>query len=334
MSLVVDTVHSKKHRISTFSSADSQIFINKGWSFSYVYSFLELRDVFVALSQSPFETLSQFYRYCTSINLPFAKTKWSERRILEQLNALRNFGLIDDGFKVRRRVFFSSIGEALTEQDVTVFREVYFTYFRFKEIFSWFVDIQKSSDFQFVQHLEEGEIIRSSNPVFAFANKSRFIDTIFFSLIPNPELFVIQLEHEDLMRFWDVFVKWGLELNILEKFNLKNLGIRTIEGQNISCVFLLTELESFDLLDFINTRWQAKTYIYIPELVLDIVLNYRIKVDQAKQLILEQYKKYKEKLSFERTSEIFIKKQEIRDGEKIFFPKHNDSYVSHLIVRR
>ncbi len=136
------------------------------------------------------------------------------------------------------------------------------------------------------------------------------------------------------MRFWDVFVKWGTVLGILEKFNLRNLGISTINNKSVNCTYILAKPKiQFNLLTYIENRF-AGNYIYVPDLVLDIALNLRLQIQQIHDLIIEQYKIYKEFISFERTSEIFVKKSDILSGDKIFFPKYNDSYISHLIIRK
>ncbi len=336
MTLIVDTQKSKRIQIPSFDEDDAKNIKKKGWSFSSVYNFSEIKDVYLALSQHDYTGINEFTTYCIEINLPTAKTKWNKRRLLEHLNALKNFDLIDNNYKVTKKFFGDSkIGDKIVTEDLIIFKKIYFTYFRFKEIFSWFIDPLVESRENYITNLQEQNIIEHSKPLFCFSDKSRFTDTFFLELKEDTVLFFIDLKTgEDLMRFWDVFIKWGLTLGVLEKFNLRNLGVKTSDGKGIACTYIVAEMEpSFNLISYIESKY-AGSYIYLPTLVLDIATTYRQKIEDVHKIIIQQYKLYKERLSFERTSEIFVKKSDIKPGDRIFFPKHNDSYVSHLIIRK
>lgn len=340
MNTKVDLTHSKFIEIPLFSEDEAKILsqMNKGWSYSYVYNFTEIRDVFVALKRFDkidFE-LSKFFSYCQGINLPFTKTKWNKRRLLEHLNALKNFGLVDSSYKIVKDEFVTEIGSALADQDKALFKRIYFSYFRFKERISWFINPTPLNKIDFVESMTEAVFVRKSLPLFVFSNNSRFTDSYIYNLDHSTPVYYIDSskKNEDLMRFWDVFVKWGLELGILEKFNLKNLEIKTLSNKSIACVYAINdEFEGVDLLKYLNDNHKT-SYVYLPHLVLELVMKFRQKVETIHKLIIDQYKIHKDFLSFERTSEIFVKRQEIKNGDRIFFPKYNDSYISHLIVRR
>ena len=223
MNTKIDLTHSKFIEIPLFSEDEAKTLsqMNKGWSYSYVYSFVEIRDVFVALkrfNKTAFE-LSEFFSYCQGINLPFAKTKWNKRRLLEHLNALKNFGLIDPNCKIVKDEFITEIGASLAEQDKVLFRKIYFSYFRFKERISWFINPVPENKIDFVESMTEAGFVKKSLPLFVFSNKSRFTDSYIYNLDDNTTVYYIDSDkkNEDLMRFWDVFVKWGLELGILKK---------------------------------------------------------------------------------------------------------------------
>ena len=332
----IDTTHSVRIQLPSFNEDDAKNIKQKGWSFSYVYNFSEIKDVYLVLREHSFTNLNDFTKYCFDIKLPTVKTKWNSRRILEHLNALKNFEIIDNNYNIKQIVFdHSEIGQNVSEEDIIVFRNIYFNYFRFKEIFLWFIDPQKKDRENYINQLKENEIVLDSKPLFYFSEKSRFTDTFSFELKDNAQLFFIDIDSgEDLMRFWDVFVKWGQVLGVLEKFNLKNLGIKTIKGNGIGCVYILKNMEpGFNLLSYIKEKYTG-TYIYLPTLVLDMATTFRQSVENIQKIIIDQYKLYKESFSFERTSEIFVKKSDIKSGDKIFFPKYNDAYVSHLIVRK
>ncbi|UPT67961.1 MAG: hypothetical protein M0D57_04675 [Sphingobacteriales bacterium JAD_PAG50586_3] len=337
MKLTIDTLNAPMVELPSFDEDDAKKFseYSKGWSLSYVYNFSEIRDVYIALKQSEFNTLNSFTEYCLSISLPYVRTPWNKRRILEHLNALKNFLLIDSDYRIIKDVFINErIGDPISETDLLIFKNIYFNYFRFKEIFSWFIDPVITNRFKFIDNLTESNIVQNSKAVFAFSNKSRFTDSFFYELKETPNIYFINNKTgEDLMRFWDVFIKWGLVLGVLEKFSLRNLDIKTLSNTNIACVYVVKGISRLNLLQYVNDNY-SNNYIYLPDLVLDLAITYRSRIEDIHTYIIEQYKINKEYFSFERTSEIFVKVNEIKEGEKIFFPKYNDSYISHLIVRR
>lgn len=333
---VIDTTYSKRKQLPSFNEDDAKSIKNKGWSFSYVYNFTELRDVYLVLIDNEFKSLTSFTEFCLKTKLPFVRTKWNKRRILEHLNALKNFELVDNNYQPIIKVFENSkIGEPISDQDLSIFKEIYFTYFRFKEIFTWFINPTVKEREEYINKLTENDVLIKSKPVFTFSDISRFTDSFFYEIKPNPDIYFIDAKNnEDLMRFWDVFVKWGTALGILEKFNLRNLNVKTIDKKNVACVYVINKnIQDVNLLEYINKNYKG-SYIYLPSLILDIAIEYRFTIDHIKQLIIDQYIVHKEFLSFERTSEIFVKKLDIKENDKIFFPKHNDSYVSHLIIRK
>lgn len=61
----------------------------------------------------------------------------------------------------------------------------------------------------------------------------------FFELKDNVDIFINE-KHSDLIRFRDVFVKWGVSLNLIDRFQLKNWTDVSISPRFkiISCVYL------------------------------------------------------------------------------------------------
>jgi hypothetical protein len=317
---------------------------NKGWSLSSVYNLTEIRDIFVALRnwKSEHFDLKSFSDYCNEINLPFIKSPWKERRILEHLNALKNFGLLSAQYQIVNDVFSDSIiGSSLTEVEQRAFKDIYFNYFRFREIFSWFIDPQQPNRVKLIESLTQDGIENNSRPLFFFSERTRFTDSFIQALENDTPIFTLKeytekgrKNDEDLMRFWDLFCKWGSVLQVIERFNLRSLDIKTTSGKNIACAYVISHASlQVDLFQYLEAEFSTN-YVYLPDLVLNLALRFRFTIDQTHDLIIDQYKKNKQRFSLERTSEIFIKKTEIREGDKIFFPKYNDSYISHLIVRR
>ena len=343
----IDLTTSLRRRLRCISHPEAQRFLKKGWTLSSTYYFSELRDVYLALTLTDFHNIASFTQFCNEIHLPFVRSPWQQRRVLEHLNALINFALVDTDYHVAKRVFLDSrIGNPVTETEKAVFREIYFNYFRFKEVFSWFVDLNSKSRLTLVQELRDGDIINDSRPLFAISERSRFYDTFFYDLRDRADLYYLSpIESDsngegttgnaDLMRFWDLFAKWGTELGVLERFSLKDVGIQTSSHKNIVCAFVLLDYpREFNLIDFISKRWPSSTYFYLPELVFEIARTYRVSVEQSHYMVISEYRTHKEHLSFERTSEIFLRGAEINEKDKILFPKYNDSYISHLVVRK
>ena len=311
--------------------------MNKGWSLSSVYNFSEIRDVYLALRQwgKKRSDRKTFISYCQSINLPFVDTKWNERRLLEHQNALKNFSLVNSHYGIIKEVFIGvEIGSPLRKDDLDIFRQIYFSYFRFKEISSWFINPLPVDRLKFIRDLNEDDIVENSIPIFSFSDKSRFTDSFLYELEDGAPVYYIDQNNGGLIRFWDVFIKWGTTLAVLEKFSLRSLEIKTTNNKSITCTYLLNRHNiELNLLEYLK-KTSSNRYIYLPSLVFDLATKFRLSIQKVQQLIVDQYKVHKEHLSFERTSEIFIKQGEIKTGEKILFPKYNDAYISHLIIRQ
>lgn len=309
--------------------------LGKKWSYSYVYDLKELRDIYLVVKQYGFIDLKSFSNLCEELNIEYARTKWSQRRILEHLNALKNFGLTNNNNQVVRSVFIDrSPKEPLSKDDLLVFRDIYFNYFRFKELFIWFLDTKCNNG---INTLTEEIIRKQSKPLYSFSSgNSRFTDSFFTNLIATPSIRVIPkypVQNCALMRFWDVFIKWGKELGVLEKFSLSSLGINTHPQRYLSCTYIINDVApEIDILEYAGKEFKSN-YVYLPELVFLIAKEYRFSIHTIHEELIKQYKKNKEKISLERTSEIFIKKSDVKKGEIILFPKYNDSYISHMRIR-
>lgn len=342
----IDLIGSPRIEIPYITEDEARLLLKKGWSFSSTYYFSEIRDVYLALRRSGFANNERFTQFCISIDLPFVITPWNERRILEHLNALKNFALVSADYSIVKNVFDGSeIGKPLSDEDLAVFRRIYFDYLRFKELFSWFIDLNPSSRWGLVNTTEKVDTEKSSRPLFVFSERGKLKDSFLNHLVENATIYYIRYKdqnsdgkditgNEDLMRFWDVFVRWGVELKVLEYFSLRDLDIKTSSGKDIACCYVINnESPRFNLLDYIRMNYDD-SYIHLPELVFKIASEYRLSIEKTKAMIIDQYQIYREVFSFERTSEIFIRGQEIKDDDKILFPKYHDSYISHMVITR
>ncbi len=310
--------------------ARNQSDVNKGWSFSYVYHFSELKDVYLILKETEFKKPLDILKNINNLGLNFVNTPWEERRILEQINALKNFGLIDLNSDIIEDVFKKSeIGKPISEEDLEVFRKIYFSYFRFKEIHSWFIEPENEDRISALENVSEKLLLDNSNILFPFSKDNKFTNAFLLNIESSSNIYFIEKGNEDLMRFWDVYVKWGQALNLIEKFSLKELDFKfSSHNKSISCVYHKIEMKKeFDLFEFIKKEYKAK-YIQIPRLIYKIALKHRFTIEEIKKLIIQQALFNNENMTLQRTSEIFI-----REKSKVFFPKYRDAYVSHIMLQ-
>lgn len=315
--------------------------INKeGWSFVNIYHFSEVRDFYLKLKEVTIvgKTFKEYEIICQ--NLPYSSKPWNDRRIEEFVNALKNFNVLDkQGNIINPLEFTSLVGSPLNTGDLESFKNIFYTYFRFKEVTGWFINPIVSG----LNNTLSDDLIRDKTKViFATSMFTRFTDTIFYELDDNTSLYTIQSDEADksesrMQRFWDVFCKWGTTLNLLQKFNLDYFGIRTNEGKSISCCYFIHKNPGQIVLkEYIKNNFRTK-YIHLPELVLKLCIDFRYSVENAKSLILSEYEKDRFSYSLDRTSEIFIRTSKIKidsvkANEIIFHPIYKDYYISHLTV--
>ncbi len=332
----IDISKSKQHLLPFFSDKEAKLnsSIEKGWSYSYVYHFIELKNVFISLKNIRYQGNEDFSKKTIDSGLPFVKTPWDSRRILEQLNALINFELITKDYKIEKNYFTEEkYTNELTSSDIELFKKIYHRYFRFKEIHSWLLNPIQDDHASFFNQVTPDYLSKNSKPIFPFSLESRFSDAFIFSLTDNTDVFRIPNErgknNGGLMRFWDVYVKWGQELKLFEKFNLKNLDYELSNNmKSLSCVYYVNnDQPKLNLSEFINSEYNGKL-IYLPNLILKIALKYRFRISDIKTLIINQGLANSNTFSFQRTSEIFIRNTEIN-----FMPQINDSFISHLLIQ-
>jgi hypothetical protein len=313
---------------------------DKRWSFSNIYYLTELRDIYLAIKKAdiPVGTKNfkkEFTKFCNSIDLPYRKTRWNERRVLEYLNALENYTVLNSDYSINKEIFQSGhIGTDLNEQDLLDLRNIFFSYFRFKELLLWLISAPRESNIKHIQQLKPSKVILNSRPIFFFSEGGRFTDSFFFELESNADLYTITGDDGELARFWDVFVSWGRTLGVLEKFTFKFPPLTTTTEKPIGCCYAISNRRiEVNLLEYVKEKYTTR-FVYLPDLILKIALEYRSRIEDTKDFVMGEYLKYRNLFSLERTSEIFISSGKERDGDKILFPQYKDSYVSHLVVRR
>lgn len=302
------------------------------WSFVNIYSLKDVKDIYLITQLVKNKTVKEITKKVNELII--SKEKWEERKVLEYLNALVKFGLLDIEYNTKARCFGTSkINDELTNEDIDTLTNIFFDYFRFKELSSWFVSPDNDSHYN-LEHFSKTDYIHNSNPLYFCSERNRFIDTFFTDIKDNKIKYII--ENDILMRFWDVYLKWGVTLHILDKFNLSKVGENLPINKEASIAYFIKPFTKFDLIDFIEQNFNSK-HISIPELVFKIVKQYRYGVSEIKSFIVLEIQS-NGRLTYERTSEIFLIKGKTSkkniESATYLFPKINNSYVSHLIIRK
>ncbi len=302
------------------------------WSYVNIYSLKNLKDVYLVCVSVDNKTVKEI---ANKVNkLITSNEKWEERKVLEYLNALVKFGLLNSQYNPTGEYFIcSQINEELKDADIDILKGIFFTYFRFKELSSWFISPELSFHENFIG-LKESDYINNSKPLYFYSDLNRFTDTFFVDIDNAISKYIIQ--NDILMRFWDVYLKWGTTLNILDKFNISNIGKKNLLNKEISGAYFIKPFARFDLIDFIERNFNSR-HILIPDLILKIIQENRYSVNEIKAFIVSEILN-NAKLTYERTSEIFLIKgktsKKNTEAATYLYPKISNSYISHLILRK
>lgn len=315
---------------------------NKGWSYSCVYSLEEVRDIYMLLSLVVFKNLKDF---TANHVIPKVKSRgkdWSNRRVLEILNALVNFKLAirnkeTGSYEVAPNapVFETeSFGKPLSSKDIQLLRKVFFEYSRFQEFIGLYLDSHNDCS--------EESTLACSNPVYSIRNNQRYTDAFFLNTDNVEELKVINpvdakgKKNTSCMMFWDVFISWAKELQLLESFNSKLFDYTLSNGKGFSCSYFLSHdsVTLPSLPQLIMMYFPQEKMIDTNKIIWKICTVYRKSLTEAKEYVVEQYKLNKSLLAPVRTSEIFVNKSENRNEDKVAYPRYKDSYISHLMTKK
>lgn len=309
---------------------------NKGWSFFNVYSIRELRDIFIIYSKN--EGLSLF-EFTSIVNqyVKYEEREWNERRVLEILNALKNLKMIGGDVKTISNPFpYEELNGPLTPHDKEIFILHFFSYFRFKEISSWFISPEELFHQDYI-YLTKERILNESKVICYYSNNSRFTNTfLYLDNIHSHIRYAIPNHMSHVMRFWDVYLKWGTTLGILEKFSLSVLNIKIDASKDVNVAYFIMPFKKFDFISYVRTRFNSRD-IFIPQIIFEIAKEFKYSIEEIKRFILEEIKT-NDKLTYERTSEIFIIKgkqseKKIKEATYLYL-QIDDNYISHLIIRK
>ena len=306
------------------------------WSFVNIYSLITLRDVYITVSRDELKSVrsvaSRLNEYYVNLDMEELKPL-TERQVLENLNALVKFGLLNQDYTEASNYFMGSeLSSELSKSDRSIFEQVFFEYFRFKELSSWLINpsIEFHSSFY---SLRKEDFIESSSPIYFYSDNSRFTNS-FIRDLREPQVKYI-LRNDIVMRFWDVYLNWGVTLEILEKFKVLR-EFNLFGKREIWAAYFVRKFEPFDLIEFLETNFGTRN-IWIPELIIKLAHKYRFSVGAIKDYIIQNIMS-NNKLTFERTSEIFLikgktSKRKVRDATYLY-PLINEYYISNLIYRK
>lgn len=336
MNNIIDISQLPPYPLPLLSDEDARTVNNKGWSFFNVYSLRELRDIYLLYVVHPGLTIPAFSKLVEN-HIKYEEKEWTERRVLENLNALKNLKLISIEGDIQQHVFQGrDLNSDLSADDKDKLKALFFSYFRFNEMSSWFFspDFHKQLQSQYL----ESNLTESSQPIYYLSDNNRFTDTFLYTIDDPMCKYLIPHNMSHAMRFWDVFLKWGTTLKLIDKFNLSKLAIKTRDNKEISVAYFVNQFKPFDLFSFLTENAAGSTRnFFIPDLIFSIVKKTRYSVDTIKEHIKSEIMA-NDKLTFERTSEIFIIKgkqspKKIREATYLY-PVINGNYISHLIIRK
>jgi hypothetical protein len=342
---VISLEHSNVNTLPVFTDELASSYQNKGWNLPQVWDLNFLKIVYCTLSKLSIKSKEELYEQLNDEGKP-------NRLIDEYWNALICFGIIEyqkPQFIILKGDFFDPTTDELTELDVAQLSEIFFSYFRFKEISNWFLKNTIINELE-VDHVTRKELTYSSFPIYGTSfhklsdketkRSRKLTDTIFYELNPQ-DLFQLKIDQDKIMRFFDVFINWGLKLKILEVLNLTD-GISVkcrfpIDGK-IKLYYFINDEVKIDVRQFIEDNYIGQTRtISLPELTINLAIKYRCSLDKIHRELLDQTSNSNGFYSLQRTSKIFISKDRgsstfIRDREKLY-PKLGNAFVSHLILR-
>lgn len=292
----------------------------KGWSYSSVYFLEDIKDLYMFIfSKGGYTSIKELCEEYNNLDIGKENTvKWTKRQILEIVNALKNFELISqEGIPLKGHLFNSLVGAPLTLEDEEVFLDIYLNYFRFKEFHRLFLNKENFS----IDELKE-----NSKMILSAIMSGRF--TNLFLLFDTNEINAVELmdEYSSVKRFWDVYLKWGMRLNVLEKFPIKQVGIKTNpRTKSLQSVYFSQPMPNeFSVFNYLKTNFR-ESYIYIPDVIFNVAKDFRYTLyDIKKKLLFECMNS--DEYRAQSTSAFYIENK-----ENFLFPKLGNTYITHLL---
>lgn len=285
---------------------------DKGWSYSFVYYLTDIKTIYTILyNENRSITIPELLKICQGRNvISESGKKWTNRNLLEIVNALRNFELID---KISNKPIagnlFSTETENLTEKDKDVLRNIYKTYFRFRDFHNMFVSADNLPTMLYV--FKEGQ---------------RFFNR--FARIDKNELYCIEDIHQDTMRFWEVYTKWGESLELLNKCLASSFDseIDNLLYRNIYVCNLTRPMpEDFSICNYIQKKMPGNAY-YIPDIEWNIIIEFGFSIESIKRRIIHECVSNSSSFRLQKASYLTVEPDELK-----LFPIMGNTYMSHIL---
>lgn len=337
----VDISRAKTEYLNLISDTEAKEVLGKGWTLPFVYSFQEIRDVYLAFCMfGQTGTVAEFSNRHVVGVIPPEHSKWGDngRRVLEIKNALINFGIMEKDTLECKKGVFEDIepGAPLRDEDLKVFREIFFHYFRFQEYSSLFVNPRMTTEEK--QALTEKQILRESGVLYYFGSSGTRVDTFFYTLKSPETLFKFPLNDNGkvkggFVRFWDMFLSWTGQLGLVERLNMKRQGYLLSNDKAFLAAYFINPYCEVDVKEVLEDKFPRQLLIDISDLVMEICLQCRCSINAAQQAVIDYYLAHPDVVSLIRTSEIFIKETELNKNDRILYPKYKGSFVSHIKLR-
>ena len=285
---------------------------DKGWSYSFVYYLKDIKSIYIIYNSSNRSiTIPELLKICQDNNVVSESgKKWTNRNLLEVVNALKNFDLIDKSTNIAKAgdLFSTDTGE-LTEKDKDVLRNIYKSYFRFVDFHKMFEPI-------------------SNRPtlLYAFKDGQRFFNR--FARIDKNEIFCIEDTRQDTMRFWEVYTKWGETLGLLNKCLASSfdISINSLLYRNVYvCNLTRTMPTCFSICNYITEKMAGKAY-YIPDIEWNLITEFGFSIEAIKVRILHECNMNSGSYRLQKASFLTVDPDELK-----LFPIVGNTYMSHIL---
>lgn len=187
--------------------------------------------------------------------------------------------------------------------------------------------------------LTEHQIMSQSGVLYYYGSVGTRVDSFFYTL-NNPEtLYQFPINDKGnvkggFVRFWDMFLSWATQLELLERLNMKRQGYSLSNGKSFSAAYFIDSGIRVDVPEVLNAKFHRQLLIDISDLLMELCLQYRCGISVAQQAVIDYYLAHSDVVSLMRTSEIFIKETELNKNDRILYPKYKGSFVSHLKLRK
>ena len=296
----------------------------KRWSYFNVYYLEDLRNIYYLCDKYVVDSIPNLYRLCVDIGLKSRSGKaWTQRNILELVNALKNFNLISsiEGYCVSKHGLFQVINfnDELCDIEKDVFKKLFLDYCRFKEFHELFIDNREEFDASFLEV--------NSTPIISYSSSGKYTDHFINKSEPVVNVVAINSHNADVTRFWDVYIKWGVTLGFIKKYPLKPFGVTTtptVKGLSVA-YFIRKMPDDFSILRFVVDEMEG-SYVYIPEIIYTVIFKMRFTIEDIMNKIVEECLDDSSIFKPQSTSAIFV-----NEKEDFLFPKIGNTYITHLL---